>query len=355
MDAFFASPEMQICRSFRQACAGAGSTILETLPGGDPLQEFASAVASGLLSAPRRLDSRFLYDSEGSALFEKITQQPEYYLTRTEISILAANASRIRDITGPVPLLELGSGSSAKIDLLLKAWLDRAPAACYVPVDVSRSALYGSCSAITSAHPQVTVIGVHAEYQEAFPLLPQLSPALVLFLGSSIGNFTPAEMSRFLAAMAGWLDHGHYLLLGVDLVKDRRCIEAAYNDAAGVTATFTRNVFARMNRELGCSIDTGAIEHVARYNAEKEQIETYAYFNSKQTLSLAPLNRQLTVPQGEMVHIEISRKFRLDWFIPYLGSFGLVPEQVFTDERQWFSLLLLRRKPNYLAKTCWRS
>jgi L-histidine Nalpha-methyltransferase len=350
MDAFFASPEMQICRSFREACSGSGSTILRGEPGGDPVHEFARCTASGLLSAPRRLDSRFLYDAAGSSLFDQITQQPEYYLTRTESSILAASADRIRELTGPVTLVELGSGNSVKTDHLLRAWLKQQGEVCYIPIDVSASALSGACDSILAVHPAVRVVGVNCEYHEAFPLFPQLSPVLVLFLGSSIGNFAPSEMSRFLSSLSSALVPGDFFLLGVDLVKERRELEAAYNDAAGVTANFTRNLFARMNRELGCSIDLEAIEHIAHYDAEKEQIETFAYFTRQQTLYLAPLERQLTIPQGEMVQIEISRKFRLERFLPYLEQFGFCTEDVFTDERNWFAMLLLRRQPRYLAR-----
>jgi L-histidine Nalpha-methyltransferase len=349
MDAFFASPEMQICRSFREACAGTGSLIVRCLPGADPVLEFAQATASGLLSAPRRLQSRFLYDSEGSSLFEQITQQPEYYLTRSESSILAANAGRIREIAGPVSLVELGSGNSAKTEHLLRAWTAAAPRACYVPVDVSESALGAACNAIAARYPALRVVGVNCEYLEAFPLFAQLTPVLVLFLGSSIGNFAPSEMTRFITSMAGGLGPGDFFLIGIDLVKEQKQLEAAYNDSAGLTASFTRNLFARMNRELGCCIDLDSIEHVAQYDAEKEQIETFAYFNRQQTLFLAPLDRQLIIRQGELVQIEISRKFRLERFIPYVEQFGFVTEEVFTDQQNWFALLLLRRRPRYLG------
>jgi L-histidine Nalpha-methyltransferase len=351
---FFASPEMQICRRFRTACCGGGSTILRKINPVDPIKEFADATASGLLSAPRRLESRFLYDSEGSALFEEITRQPEYYLTATETSILAGHAASIRDLTGPVPLLELGSGSCAKIEYLLRSWLEKVPKTCYVPVDVSESALSIARRELSGTLPQVRVIAVNAEYHEAFPLLPQLSPSLLLFLGSSIGNLAPADMSHFLAGLAGSMDAGHFLLLGVDLVKDPKVLEAAYNDSAGVTAQFTRNIFARMNRELGSDIDLDAIEHVARWNPETEQIETSVHFTKQQTVVLAPLNRQLTVPQGETVQIEISRKFRLETLLPELRELGLAAEEVFTDEKGWFALILLRRLPSYLTP-CRRS
>jgi L-histidine Nalpha-methyltransferase len=349
MDGFFASPELQICRSFREACDGNGSTIIHGLPGPDPVQDFARAIAAGLLATPRRLECRFLYDSQGSDLFDRITQQPEYYLTRTETSILAAHASRIRELTGPVHLVELGSGSSKKTEHLLQAWLGRAPTACYVPVDISESALAGACSAISAAHPQVRVIGVNCEYREAFPLFAELSPALVLWLGSSIGNLAPEELRHFLGALADSMASGDFFLIGVDLVKAPWQLEAAYNDAAGVTANFTRNIFARMNRELDCAIEIDAIEHVANYDPDSEQIDIYARFTRQQTFYLAPLGMYCTIPDGEMVQTEISRKFRLKRFLPYLERFGFEIEEVFSDPHNWYALLLLRRAPRYIS------
>jgi len=349
VDAFFASPEQQICRTLLEAYSGHGSTIIRGSSETDPLQDFARSTASGLVSAPRRLECRFLYDAEGSALFERVTQQPEYYLTRTETSILAANAACIRELTGPVTLVELGSGSSAKTDFLLRAWLEQGERVCYVPVDVSESALSGACSAITAKYPRVRVIGVNYDFREAFSLISKLSPTLVLLLGSTIGNFSPQEMSRFFMTLSGAMTPGDGFLLGIDLVKDRSLLEAAYNDAAGVTANFTRNIFARMNRELGSAIDTDAIEHVATYDRVKEQIEIYARFTRQQTFLLAPLGRQFAIPPGDMVQIEISRKFRLERVLPYLEEFGFSTEEIFTDERNWFALLLLRRRPRYYS------
>lgn len=343
MGSFFASPKKLICQRFRDACASTGFAINGQPPGSDPAYEFACSTASGLLSAPRRLESRFLYDSAGSALFDSITQLPEYYLTRSETSILTANSTRIREITGPVTLVELGSGSALKTDLLLHAWLDCTEGSCYVPVDVSETALSAACERITAKFPQVRVIGLNSEYEAAFPLFPQLSPTMVIFLGSSIGNFSTDEMSRFVSTMAAALKPGDFFLVGIDLVKEVHLLEAAYNDAAGVTANFTRNLFARMNRELGSSLDTDSIEHVARYHSAREQIETFAHFRRRQTLYLAPIDRRIVIPQGESVQVEISRKFRLERFVPYVKGFGFDAEQIFTDERGWFALVLLRR------------
>lgn len=338
-----AAPEPQIiCRSFRDAFAESAPVILQGRPGPDQLLDFARHTAAGLTAHPPRLDCRFLYDSYGSALFEEITRQPEYYLTRAETSILAANSSRIRELTGAVTLVELGSGNSEKTDYLLRAWLERSAKVCYIPVDVSESALAGACKTISAAHPRVKVIAMNYEYQEALPLIKQVSPALVLLLGSTIGNLEPEEMSLFLKSVTASMGADDFFLVGVDLVKERSELEAAYNDAAGVTASFTRNLFARMNRELGCLIDVDAIEHVARYDAISEQIEIFARFTSQQTFFLAPLGRHFTIRQGEMVRTEISRKFRLRRLIPYLEQFGFLTVEIFSDEQGRFALLLLR-------------
>lgn len=354
MDAFFASPEPHIFRSFREACCGKGSTVLRGLSGTDPVLDFARSTAAGLASAPRSLECRFLYDAQGSALFELITQQPEYYLTRTESSILAANAPAIRQITGPATLVEFGSGNSEKTSHLLRAWLEQTPHVCYVPIDVSESALVEAGGAIAAKYDNVKVVGVNCRFQQAFPLISQLSPSLVLLLGSTIGNLAPAEMSRFLTSMASSMQAGDFFLLGLDLVKPAYILEAAYNDAAGVTARFTRNLFARMNRELGSGIDTESIEHVANFNAAKEQIEIFARFTSRQTLFLEPLGMQFTIPVGELVQVEISRKFRLERTVRYLEEFGFETEAIFADELEWFALILLRRIPKYHAADQWR-
>lgn len=339
-----ASPEPQIiCRSFRDAFSSSRSVLLHGRPAPDQVLDFARHTASGLEADQPRLDCRFLYDSYGSALFEQITQQPEYYLTRTESSILAANSARVRELTGAATLVELGSGNSEKTDYLLRAWLDRSPKVCYIPVDVSESALAGACGVISATHPGVQVIAMNCDYQEAFPLIEQVSPALVMLLGSTIGNLAPEEMTRFLRSVAASMTSHDFFLVGVDLVKERWQLEAAYNDAAGVTANFTRNLFARMNRELGCMIDTDAIEHLAHYDAVNEQIEIFARFTRQQTFYLAPLDRCFTIRKGEMVRTEICRKFRLRCFIPYLEQFGFNIMEIFTDQRGWCAVLLLRR------------
>jgi L-histidine N-alpha-methyltransferase len=304
---------------------------------------FAKSVALGLTDTPPWLHSHFLYDERGSQLFEEICEQPEYYLTNAEAEILQRYASKIRDETGPVTLIELGSGSSVKTDYLLAAYAANESPVRYVPVDVSETILEQAKDVIVAAHPTVTVTGIADTYEHAFPLFKEFSPAMVMFLGSSIGNFDQREADVFWQGVSAGLAPGDYLLVGVDLVKDESVLNAAYNDAAGVTAAFTKNLFVRINDELGASIDIDEIEHVARYNAEWQRMEIYARFSSTQEIFLEPIDRTLTVPAGTMVMTEISRKYDLEKTQQYLRCFDFSLKRVFTDERGWFGLLLLQR------------
>jgi len=333
----------KLFRDFRRALDISGGTIVSGKTGDQSILDFAQSTVAGLAGSPRRLECRFLYDARGSALFERITRQPEYYLTRTEAAILRSHADKIRDVTGPASLVELGSGSSVKTGFLLRAWLARDRSVRYIPIDVSLRSLRGASRNITNALPGVQVIAVHADYHEALPLFRQASPVLVLFIGSSLGNLRPQEMDNFFSALDLALSGNDSFLLGIDLIKETNLIEAAYNDAAGITARFTRNLFARMNRELGSGIDLSVIEHVANYHPGLEQVEIFARFAEKQTIHVEQMQRNFAVEKGEMIQVEISRKFRLGEFIRYVGSFGFTAEAVFTDERNWFALLLLRR------------
>ncbi len=319
------------------------SVIIDPRAAEAATEEFAKSVALGLTDTPPWLHSRFLYDDEGSRLFEEICKQPEYYLTRAETEILKRCASRICDATGPVALIELGSGNSVKTDHLLSAYAAAESSVRYVPVDVSGGILQRARDAIVERHPTVTVTGIADTYERAFPLFKEFSPAMVVFLGSSIGNFDQRESDVFWQGVSDALAPCDFVLLGIDLVKDESILHAAYNDAAGVTAKFTKNLFARINRELGASIDLGAIEHVARYNAAWCRIEIYARFLKSQDVYLQPLDRTITVPKDTMVMTEISRKYDLDKMKDYLRCFDFAVKEVFTDDKQWFGLLLLQR------------
>lgn len=332
------SPHVAPARS-----ADLGSNMAAIAPPTRDVLDFARSVVLGLSDTPRWLPARFLYDAEGSALFERICEQPEYYPTRTEAAILAASADEIRERTGPVTLIELGSGSSVKTDHLLKAYARHGDPVRYVPVDVSASILRTAAERIEETFPSVNVAQVHGEYERAFPLLEQYAPSMLLFLGSTIGNMNQAEALAFWRRVSAALPAGSYVLLGVDLVKEPAVLEAAYNDAAGVTAAFTRNLFARINRELGSDLDVNAIAHVARWNADWQRIEIFGEFTAAQTVEVRPLDRRFALEAGARVMTEISRKFVLGRLESYLQCFGLETVHTLSDDREWFAVLLLQK------------
>jgi len=309
---------------------------------GPALETFAISVAQGLRHHPRRLSCRYLYDARGSELFERITEQPEYYLTSAEAAILAENAERIRSVAGPTALVELGSGMSTKTRHLLDAWSRQAPDSTYVAVDICAPVVASSCEALRAEYPRLDVRGIAGSYEQAMPWLRTLSPLVLAFLGSTIGNFDDAEMDEFLHRVAWSLSPGDHLLLGVDLVKDVATLEAAYDDAAGVTAEFTQNLFARINRELGARLDLDAIEHVAHYNERKERIDIFARFTREMVLDLPVLGERFRIARGETIQTEISRKFRIDEMALRASRHGFVLAEAFTDPARRFASLLLR-------------
>jgi L-histidine N-alpha-methyltransferase len=336
-----------------QEAVGSGAVLVQAPGTSESLQAFARSVAAGLSDEPKWLHCRFLYDAEGSRLFEEITRQPEYYPTRTEAGILAEHADETRRFTGPVTLVELGSGYSVKTEYLLSAYSRDEEPVRYVPVDVSGSALLAASRSIAESFSDVDFTGINGTYRSAFPVLRQLSPQMLIFLGSSIGNFNEAETTSFWRSVADHLPAGDFFLLGVDLVKDVDVLEAAYNDSAGVTARFTNNYFARINRELGAALDLSQIEHQATWNPALERIEIYARFHSDQQLHIEPLDQTFEIRSGERIMIEISRKHRLPKLQRELAAFGFDLKRVFTDDKKWFALLLLERTDDTLLRTAY--
>ncbi|NIR42756.1 MAG: L-histidine N(alpha)-methyltransferase [Gemmatimonadetes bacterium] len=334
---------------FRDAVTN-GTALVQAPGAEDTVMTFARSVAAGLSDDPKWLHCRFLYDAEGSRLFERITEQPEYYPTRTEAAILQAHADEIRALTGPVAIVELGSGYSVKTEHLLGAYAGDGKDVLYVPVDVSASALREANRSIASNFPAVRFTGITGPYPSAFPVLRQLSPQLVVFLGSTIGNFNPGEMTAFFSALSGHMPAHDFFLLGADLVKDPTVLEAAYNDAAGITARFTKNYFVRLNRELGAELDLDAIEHVAVWNPEWERMEIYAHFHRAQEIYIEPLDESYQIAAGERILIEISRKFRLPMLRAELAKHGFRSRRSFSDEKGWFALLLLERLDDRLMR-----
>jgi L-histidine N-alpha-methyltransferase len=309
----------------------------------DQVRDFFNSVTNGLGQSPPVLECRFLYDARGSELYELITEQPEYYPTRTEASILKKRAAEISSLTGPCTLIELGSGSSVKTDYLLSAYQANSENICYTPIDISANALKDAGRSIIQQRPDVQVVGIHGTYADSFPLIRCASPSLVIFLGSTIGNFTPEEEHIFWSDISENMQTGDHFLLGVDLVKNKELLHAAYNDRKGITEQFTKNYFVRMNRELDTGIDLDSIAHVAFFNPDLEQMEIYLEFLADQTITL-PGQKIFAVARGERIMLEISRKFRLPSVIENLASYGLQTVRTYTDEQDWFGLLLLEKK-----------
>ncbi|MFE0517227.1 L-histidine N(alpha)-methyltransferase, partial [Streptomyces sp. NPDC058964] len=244
--------------------------VTRTLPEDATDAALRADVHDGLTARPKTLPPKWFYDARGSELFEKITELPEYYPTRAEREILAARAGEIAIAAGARTLVELGSGSSEKTRYLLDALTDLNT---YVPVDVSESALTQAGQALVEARPGLSVHALIADFTARLKLPDTPGPRLVAFLGGTIGNLLPAERAEFLASVRGLLSPGDALLLGTDLVKDEDVLVRAYDDAAGVTAEFNKNVLAVVNRELGADFDPDAFDHVALWDAGNEWIE----------------------------------------------------------------------------------
>ena len=309
----------------------------------DALRDALEADArAGLTASPKWLPPKYFYDDRGSELFEEITRLPEYYPTRTERSLLAEVADEIARVADAEVLLELGSGSSEKTGLLLDALEAAGRLAAYVPVDVSPAALKGAVAELATGRPELTVVPVVADFEHHLTELPAPGRRLVAFLGSTIGNFAPAERASFLAGLAEALSPGETVLLGLDLVKDPRRLVAAYDDSAGVTADFNRNVLRVLNRELDADFDVDAFEHVARWDAGNEWMEMRLRATRPMTAKLAGLDLSVELAEDEEIRTEISAKFRRERIAPELAAAGLDLVGWWTDPDGDYALALAR-------------
>jgi L-histidine N-alpha-methyltransferase len=286
-------------------------TLTSVLTAPDQLTKaLISDARRGLASAPRWLPPKYFYDDRGSSLFDEITRLPEYYPTRAERSLLALHADDIVHAADARVLLELGSGSSEKTIILLDALERAGRLESYVPVDVSAGALRGALDELTSARPELPVHPVVADFEHHLAELPAPGRRLVAFLGSTIGNFAPDERREFFAQLGRALQPGESFLLGVDLVKDPKRLVAAYDDAAGVTAEFNRNVLSVLNRELGGDFVPDDFDHVAVWDAENEWIEMRLRSRRAASVSLPGAGLAFDLAAGEEIRTEISAKFR---------------------------------------------
>jgi L-histidine N-alpha-methyltransferase len=297
-------------------------------------------VVSGLTDTPKHLRPVWFYDARGSELFEEITRLPEYYPTRAEREILTGRAAEIARLSAADTLVELGSGSSEKTRLLLDALAGGEGLRRYVPVDVSETALVGAARSLRDEYPDLAVHAVLADFGAHLGELPQGGRRLVAFLGSTIGNLTPAERAAFLADLRSTLAPGDALLLGTDLVKAPAVLVAAYDDAAGVTAEFNLNVLRVLNRELDADFDPAAFEHVARWDADREWIEMWLRSRRAQTVKLPGVDLVARFAEGELLRTEISAKFRRDGVRAELAAAGFELTRWWTDRAGRFGLSL---------------
>ncbi len=304
----------------------------------------AEAVRTGLGSSPKTLPSLFFYDDEGSALFDLITQLPEYTPTRCELEILQASANEIvRSVHGPCEIVEFGSGSGVKTRTLIEAALGRQGSLQYVPIDVSGDYLRASAAALLADYPELEVTALAAEYRDGLAALPPTDrPRLVTFMGSNLGNMEFCEAAQFLGDVRAAMGPHDRLLLGVDLVKDTDTVWAAYNDRAGVTERFNKNVLARVNRELGADFDLEAFGHWAPYVPGKDRIEMHLVARREAVVRVEALGETYRFEAGESVRTEISQKYTLESLQAtcLVGGFGI--ERVWHDRQGWFAVALCR-------------
>ena len=309
-------------------------------PAEDQDNAFARDVIDGLSARPKRLSPKYFYDEAGARLFEEITRLPEYYPTRTELSILSAHAPEMASLLpDPTALIELGSGSTRKARLLL----DAAPAIkAYVPVDISAIWLSAEAARLSADYPRLKVLPIAADFTLPFRLPPSLAPfAHTGFVpGSTIGNFEIHQACAFLQHAGRILGDDALLIVGIDLVKDAAVLNAAYDDAAGVTAKFNLNILARINRELGADFDLNGFCHQAFYNRERSRIEMHLASRVRQRVRVC--GRTFEFRAGETIHTENSYKYTPDSFGALARGAGWTPVAAWTDADGYFSVQALR-------------
>ena len=299
-------------------------------------------VIKGLTEKLKSLPPKYFYDDPGSQLFEKICELPEYYPTRTEAWILQQYADEIAAITNCCDLIELGSGSSTKTQALLTAYQKIANSCRYLPIDVSGGILKTSVLQLQEKYPDIAIHGLLGTYEQALVHLESnyLQSRMLFFLGSSLGNFNQEECDIFLNQVSRTLQPGDYFLLGIDLQKPPDILEAAYNDSQEVTAAFNLNMLSHLNLRFQGNFDISLFKHQAVYNQVDHQIEMYLHCQKSHWVSLELLDLKVNFEAGESILTEISRKFNLATMEKNLSDKGLKTVKTWTDEKEWFGLIL---------------
>jgi L-histidine N-alpha-methyltransferase len=305
--------------------------------------DLARDARAGLTATFKELAPKYFYDELGSSLFEEITELPEYYPTRAERSILEEQASAIVAAADPQCLIELGAGSASKTRALLDAMRDAGSLHTYVPVDISEEITRATAEALVAEYPGLRVHGVICDFDNHLERLPAWGQRrMFAFLGGTIGNFDEAKRAPFLSRVASLLGGADTLLLGTDLVKDRARLEAAYNDSAGVTARFNKNVLTVLNRELGANFDLDRFEHFAFYDSDEERIDIRLRSLEAQTVTVADLGLEVGFTDGEEMRTEISCKFTRESLERLFTEAGLELVEFWTDAAGEFALSLGR-------------
>jgi L-histidine N-alpha-methyltransferase len=315
-------------------------------PDGLPHEDLEEAVRKGLGGRTKSLPSRFFYDAEGSRLFEQICELPEYYLTRAETEILeSASADLARRLPDIETVIELGSGSATKTELLLRAFeADRSLR--YAPIDVSRSALEASVERLVARHPELEILATIAEYESGLAAIDavDVGPKLLLWLGSSIGNLRSSAAGAFLARRREGMSHADRFLVGIDLRKDRIILERAYDDAEGVTAQFDLNLLTRINHAFRGHFDIGRFAHRVHYDEESGSVQSFLESQVEQSVELEDLDLEVSFEAGERIHTEDSFKYSIEEIDALAAKAGLETEHCYLDAQERFSLNLFRRR-----------
>jgi L-histidine Nalpha-methyltransferase len=319
---------------------GERCTIEVHLTGADLDEALRRDVRAGLTATPKQLPPKWFYDERGSQLFDDITRLPEYYPTRKETEILEREAGSIARRTGATSLVELGAGTSTKTRLILDGLADAGTLERIVPFDVCEPVLVAAGPELAAAYPAVRVDAVVGDFERHLGRLPMEGTTMVAFLGGTIGNLVPAARAKFLQELTDQMEPGDWLLLGTDLVKDPARLVAAYDDAAGVTAEFNRNVLHVLNRELDGDFSPYRFAHVAKWDKEQQWIEMHLRAEGDQHAHLAAIDLEVDVADGEMIHTEISAKFTRQRVQDELAAAGLELDQLLTDADGDFALSL---------------
>jgi L-histidine Nalpha-methyltransferase len=319
-----------------------GTEIRTFIEPADLRRALVADVREGLARRPRALPPKYFYDARGSRLFEEITRLPEYYLTRAERSILLRAAHSLVEDVQPSALVEFGSGSSGKTEILLDAGARVGGLRGYAPIDVSRDAIERAVVRLSGRYPDLDIVGMVADFHEDLDLPFAGAPRLVLLLGSTIGNFRPDEARAFAGRIRGLLAASDAFLVGFDLVKDGRALVAAYDDARGVTADFNRNALRVLNDRLGADFDPDAFRHRATWNEEEVRVEMHLVSDRPQTVHLPSLELELAFEEGESIRTELSHKYTRASATALLEDGGFTVERWETDEEDRFGLALAR-------------